>query len=149
MPAIYRIKNQQNGKSYIGASGNPRARWRHHRSLLNREKHTPEFVMDWQEFGEAAFTFEIMELVELENLAERETQWILREDSVKNGYNLIHGSSGNSGASLSVQTRQLMSSVRKGRAKSEEWKQKIREGLKKWREENEQRKITESLSIGN
>ena len=146
MPFIYRIINLQNSKSYVGASGNPSARWRHHKSALNRGRHSIEFVLDWQEYGEENFQMEILEECEsVERLIERETYWISHYNSVKNGYNQIYGSTGNSGGSLSSRTRSLMSAVRKGRAKSDEWKAKIKEGLKKYHERKNERKIAISL----
>jgi group I intron endonuclease len=59
---VYRIKNNVNGKSYIGsASYSFRARWATHKSLLRRGIHHNEHLQrSWTKHGEKSFSFEII-----------------------------------------------------------------------------------------
>jgi group I intron endonuclease len=73
---IYQIKNSINGEYYIGSAVDFRSRWRSHLSYLRRGVHNnPILQHAWAKYGEAAFVFEILDIVEnLEELLEREQQ---------------------------------------------------------------------------
>lgn len=58
---IYRI-NGPEGRVYIGSSDNVRRRWKSHKSQLRRsEHHNGALQLDWNELGESAFTFALLE----------------------------------------------------------------------------------------
>jgi group I intron endonuclease len=55
---VYVILCTANGRRYIGSSNNVWRRFREHRSELRRaEHHSPRMQADWNEHGEAAFSF--------------------------------------------------------------------------------------------
>jgi hypothetical protein len=65
MSAIYRILNVANDHFYIGSSINiRRRRWEHWDSLKKGLHHCTALQHAWNEFGEDAFEFEILEEVE-------------------------------------------------------------------------------------
>ena len=71
---IYLIYNKQNHRVYVGSSRNVRQRWNQHRTSLRANKHDV-FVLqrDWNRYGEDAFEFHLIEVVEERgNLRERE-----------------------------------------------------------------------------
>jgi group I intron endonuclease len=62
---IYLIRNLITGRVYVGQSINIANRWRQHCDALRKGKHkTPRLQQSWNKHGEAAFMFEIIELVE-------------------------------------------------------------------------------------
>jgi len=72
---IYLIKNIINGKIYIGQSNNIKIRWRSHRSLLKKGKHSNTHLQrSYDKHGKAAFSYIIYE--QTEDLNEREYYWI-------------------------------------------------------------------------
>jgi group I intron endonuclease len=73
---IYQIKNLINGKIYIGSSVNIQVRWWTHKSRLRRGIHgNPHLQSAWNKYGEDAFEFSILEIVE-----KREDAVILEQD---------------------------------------------------------------------
>ena len=69
---VYRIRNTQNGKSYIGFSIDLEARINRQKAELKFGSHrNAELLGEWQSFGESAFEFEILdELAPDENAKE-------------------------------------------------------------------------------
>lgn len=62
---IYEIRNRVNGHRYIGGTCNTYARWHGHRGALRRAKHPSRRLQAaWDEYGEDAFVFRIVEEVE-------------------------------------------------------------------------------------
>jgi len=122
---IYRIYNELNGMSYVGKSKDPEARIRHHFSLLKRGIHCSKFQIDYDQDGEIHFKCEILDQDD-----RKEDEWIQFYKSHSLSYNKISGGGG--GTEKSEETRKLMSQVRKGKLKSELWKKRISEGLKKY-----------------
>lgn len=90
MIGIYEIKNKINNKVYIGSSNDIERRFNEHKMNLNNKKHhSYKLQKDWDEFGEGAFIFNIIELVDEENLLkDREQYYIDYFDSCNNGYNV-------------------------------------------------------------
>ena len=82
---IYRIKNKVNGAVYIGQAINIRLRVTHHRSLLNKGKHTNKLLQeDWNLFGESSFTVKTIKKVSKKNLTYHERNVI--QQHVEDGY---------------------------------------------------------------
>ena len=60
--ATYSITNTINGKVYIGQSTQYSRRWTTHKRNLRKNKHeNKHFQQDWNEYGEDAFVFEVIE----------------------------------------------------------------------------------------
>lgn len=85
---IYTITNRVNGKRYVGQAGSFRDRWLHHKSTLRRGVHGNRHLQSaWIKHGEAAFSFEVLELVPAtdEAMCAREQHWI---DTLQPEYNI-------------------------------------------------------------
>ncbi len=80
---IIAIKNLRNGRMWLGATPNPEATLRRHRFTLSLgSSWHKELQKDWNEFGEDAFSFEIIDTLKPdpekdkeEELAELEEMW--------------------------------------------------------------------------
>lgn len=74
---IYAILNTQNGKVYIGSAVNFKTRWRKHRYTLNNNRHHNIYLQRaWNKYGAANFQFEILEHCQVDQLEERENDFI-------------------------------------------------------------------------
>lgn len=63
----FQIRNQSNGKIFIGTSNNLEAIWNRHRFQLNMGSHRNAMLQkDWNALGEEGFVFEILETLEHE-----------------------------------------------------------------------------------
>jgi group I intron endonuclease len=76
--SVYRIVCTVDNRLYIGSSGRTARRFSDHRSKLNRNCHeNPNLQASWNEHGDSAHSFELVELVDdVEQLAAREQSWI-------------------------------------------------------------------------
>ncbi len=91
---IYCIENTENHKKYIGLSRNIEQRWNEHRSKLRRGKHGNIYLQRaWDNYGEDAFKFYIVEICESDILSEREEYYIAKYHTLshESGYNLTKG----------------------------------------------------------
>lgn len=88
---IYRIKNEINGKSYIGSSININSRIQRHKSELKHGKHSNlKLQRAYDKYGTNSFTYsieEVFEKITREDLFEKEIKLIILEDLKKLGYN--------------------------------------------------------------
>lgn len=135
---IYLIENHVTHKVYVGQScgiGGIRGRWRQHLSALRRQKHSnPKLQNAWNKYGEAAFGFRVVEIVESREQAQLdalEQAYIQQHDSFKNGYNMTTG--GNAGTTASDETKRRISASRLGKKTgplSPEHRSAIAEGLR-------------------
>jgi group I intron endonuclease len=78
--------------SYVGSSVNMEARMASHRSSLRRGRHPCRSMQsDWDEYGETAFRFEVLECVNDEtHLADLERRWTnLMRDQAGGVYNRV------------------------------------------------------------
>ena len=89
MIGIYKIENKLNGKIYIGQSNNIERRLAEHRQK-GTSSDIPVDVAIYK-YGKENFTYEVVEETSLEKLNERETYWILKFNSIENGYNCSVG----------------------------------------------------------
>lgn len=89
-PGIYAIRHVESGRVYVGQTVNLRLRRNHHRAQANSGKHcNTKLQRAWAKHGEAAFAFEVLELVaEVLDLSAREQFWIDRLDAVARGFNI-------------------------------------------------------------
>lgn len=118
MKAIYKITNSVNGRLYIGSTVNYLRRRQTHKSQLRKNKHhSPLLQRSWNKYGEDKFIFEIIEEVDVSNdLLKREQYWIDKISPVLNCLKIV-------GSPL-------------GRKTSDETKNKISIGIKKYFVEN-------------
>lgn len=87
-PGIYRIRNIDTGKSYIGQTKDISARWRQHRSQLRCGTHgNAKLTRAWRKYGEASFVYEAVLYCETAELDRLEKALIAKYGS----YNLSEG----------------------------------------------------------
>lgn len=78
-PGVYCIRNPENGRIYVGATTKPIiARWNKHREELYSGSHSNTLLLsDWQSYGETAFVFEVLEVVDdPDSVFAREGYWL-------------------------------------------------------------------------
>jgi hypothetical protein len=64
---VYRIRNTQNGKSYIGYSIDLQARINRQKMELKFGSHrNSKLLGEWKSFGESSFEFEVLDELELD-----------------------------------------------------------------------------------
>jgi group I intron endonuclease len=114
---IYRILNTVNGKPYLGSAVIIPNRWREHTRTLRKGTHkNPHLQAAWNKYGEEAFIFEIVELIEDKNkLIEREQYWIdfYEAYNPQKGYNVCQTAGNTSGRTFSPETRLKMNEIKK------------------------------------
>jgi group I intron endonuclease len=86
---IYKIKNNINGKCYIGQSIHIEKRWINHKSDMGKFDYP--LYLAFFKYGLENFSFEIVEECLKEGLNEREIFWISQFNSYLNGYNQTLG----------------------------------------------------------
>ena len=93
---VYEIKNNSNGKVYIGGTINIERRWSMHKSNLNANRHcNKELQKDWEIFGEETFSLRVVEPIAQEcDLGAREKHYINRALKDSECYNIIRSSIG-------------------------------------------------------
>lgn len=86
---IYRIRNIENGKFYIGSSNNIFKRWMKHKSELNLNKHHSLILQNaWNKYGEKSFIFEILKEVNELDLLNEEQKELDKFDLKTQTYNI-------------------------------------------------------------
>jgi group I intron endonuclease len=91
MIGIYKITNKNDGKVYIGQSENIERRLSEHKQKRN------ETIDDYiNVLGVENFDFEIIEECDLDELDNKEQEYIMKYDSRENGYNIQNGGFNNS-----------------------------------------------------
>ena len=111
---IYKIENKVNGKVYIGQTrvGFKERIYAHRRALIKNEHNNDYLQRAWNKYGEVNFTFSIVETCSLEELDEKEVNWIKYHRSCRGAYNLESGGNKNkipsdySRMKMSVNTRE-------------------------------------------
>ena len=85
---IYKIINIITGDFYIGSSKNVKQRWINHKcpSTWKRHSNNPMYL-DMQKYGVDEFDFQILKEVEIEQLKEKEQQFIEKMHPTYNSYN--------------------------------------------------------------
>ena len=84
---VYLIKNNLNGKCYVGSSSNIMKRWNEHRSLSTWEKCRNDLYKDFQEYGLENFSFKVLEECAETELFQKERYYIEILGTIENGYN--------------------------------------------------------------
>jgi len=92
MICIYAIKNNINGKVYVGSTNNMTKRFKKHKSELKRNCHCNSHLQDsYNKYGEASLDFIILETCRENQLIKKEKEYVDKYFSLdeKFGYNLI------------------------------------------------------------
>ncbi len=105
---VYKVQNINTGKAYIGQSTDVENRYSHHKSLLNKGKHSnPELQESWNTYGESSFVFEVIQECAPEELLDLEQYWAdMYEDIFNVGNNTRFPLLGKD---VSAETRALIS----------------------------------------
>lgn len=91
MIGIYKITKKENGKSYIGQSNNIERRIKEHQYKIDIP-----IDLAIHKYGKDAFTYEVIEECNLEQLDEKEQYWIAYYNTYKGfGYNCSEGGGNN------------------------------------------------------
>lgn len=88
---IYKIINKTNNKTYIGSSINIERRWNAHKSSLrNGTHHSIHLQNAWDKYGEECFIFEIIAVVEQDDITHTEQYYIdlYKSSDSNHGYNI-------------------------------------------------------------
>lgn len=147
---VYKITHIASGKSYIGISKNIERRWTQHRSWVNTGKRKSAIYAALQKYGIDAFSWQIIEQCQPDQLEIREQHWIAVFDTFRNGYNLTAG--GEYNKELSDESRKRMSESHKGKKQSQDLIEKrIKRGEEHYRfgkiiSNETKRKISEKLT---
>ncbi len=130
---IYFIINLYTGMIYVGSAINFKERRRNHYKALNGNYHGNKYLQAaWNIYGEEAFQFTIVEIVEdVSRLLEIEQLWIEASDCCNSeiGYNLNPTAGSNLGIKWSDDYKEKMSLVLKGKIKSKEWLSNIKTAI--------------------
>lgn len=123
---IYKITNLVNDKFYVGSTTNKKVRFRQHRRLLRQNRHHCKHLQAaWNKYGEAKFSFDVVEQVpESGDLAAVEDRYLAENVGEKHCYN--------SGYSSNAPWRGAPAHLTPnyGKTMSEEMKNKLREATK-------------------
>lgn len=124
---IYKITNTITGQHYIGQTINePMVRWKTHKKELTNGYHHNQYLQNaWNKYGADAFVFEPIGLARHQiELNELEDVFIKYYNSMRlHGYNL---KTGGDNPIYSQDTKDKLSTIRKGKKQSQETKDKIR-----------------------
>jgi len=114
---IYSIRNTISGRIYVGSSVQVRERWKHHKLALRKgTHHSRPLQRSWIKHGEAAFVFELLEVIEdHNNLIVREQHWMesLLANHPRQGFNVCPAAGSPRGHKHSPETRAKMSAAKK------------------------------------
>jgi group I intron endonuclease len=129
---IYSIRCRRNGRVYVGSAVWIAKRWRGHREALRKGKHHSRALQSsWNKYGEAAFDFEVLEIVDdRENLIAREQVHIdALGASGRRGFNMASLAGSNLGLKHGATARKHMSEAAMGRRASPETRALLSAGL--------------------
>lgn len=131
---IYQIQNLVSGRSYYGSAVDVERRLYDHRKSLNGNYHRNRFLQRaWDKYGEDAFDFSVLELVENKNdLIPREQVYL--DEAFSPGkirpYNICSVAGSLLGTKRTAESRARMSAATKGRIISAEARAKMSAKMK-------------------
>jgi group I intron endonuclease len=114
---IYKITCLTTDKFYVGSAVNLYRRRHNHYGFLRRnEHHNPILQNAWNKYGEDVFTFEVLELVLVPFLIEREQFWLDKLHPFgKRGFNIARIAGSSLGREVAQSTRDKISATLTGR----------------------------------
>ncbi len=118
---------------YIGSAFNFENRWKNHLIELRLDRHCNPYLQSaWNKYGADSFKFYVLEYCSQDILIEREQHWLDHSKACDRmiGYNLCQTAGNVAGRKASEETLALLSKIRKGKKRSEEFKEKIRQSWK-------------------
>lgn len=130
---IYKIENNINHHTYIGKAKDIYHRWAEHKSDARREKDNYPIHIAIRTYGENNFTFSIIEIIEEKDYNkianEREKYWIKFFNTYENSnhYNLTPGGDGGKGHKLTEQQKENISNGLKKYYQTKEGKEKAKQ----------------------
>ena len=84
---VYRIRNTQNGKSYVGYSIDLHARINRQKAELKFGSHrNSQLLGEWKSFGESSFEFEVLDELELDENSKE--VWVVKVGHRKDNLSL-------------------------------------------------------------
>jgi group I intron endonuclease len=118
---IYIIRNQINGRVYVGSAVSFAHRFYRHKTYLNRgAHHSQKLQRAWFKYGKDAFEFKKILICKNNDLTFYEQLLIDHFNSHKNGYNCLPTAGSSLGAKRSAETRRKISAAATGRKMSAE-----------------------------
>jgi group I intron endonuclease len=113
LSGIYLLKNNVNGKIYIGKANNISRRISRHRSTeFSKNQRNTKICKAIRKYGWENFTVEILESFESidnETLLRKESEWIKKLKAIENGYNILAYHTDWTGNEHTEETKQKMS----------------------------------------
>ncbi|MCK9369234.1 GIY-YIG nuclease family protein [Candidatus Dojkabacteria bacterium] len=130
---IYQFINHVTNKRYIGSTNNIIKRQQSHVNALLNNKHINKKLQHaFNKYGVESFSFQILDdIINHEELEQKERFWIDYYNSVKEGYNIFYPDKRRSGPGQTTEERKL-----KDREYKIKNKEKYKCTRKKWRQEN-------------
>lgn len=113
---VYKIKNINTGKIYIGSAVNIDKRQQEHFNLLKRNKHPNNYLQNaWNKYGSSSFIFELLEVTETNIIIEREQYYLdMLHPFGDTGYNICKVAYSCLGIKRSDETKLKMREVKLG-----------------------------------
>lgn len=143
---VYSIVNTISNRTYVGSSVDIKGRWQTHQHRLRQNTHHSKLLQrSWNKYGEGAFVFTILELVDpIDALRIREQHWMVKLKAIcpKRGFNTNPRSDNSLGFQHTSETKAILSKLRKGQPKSPEHAAKLRAILTERNRSLEMRNIT-------
>lgn len=137
---IYIIKNEINGKIYVGSSINIERRYKLHKTLLNKNKHhSSKLQRAYNKYGKDKFFYEIIQYCNKEVLIKNEQYWINHFDSFNNGYNSLPNANSRTGYIATENEKKKNSEAKKGNKNPMFGKKHSKESLDKISEASKNR----------
>lgn len=130
---IYKIRNIQNNKVYIGSTVNLKKRVKTHRWALQGNYHAnPHLQNAWNIDGELNFEFVVLETTDENSREEREQYWMdfFRSYEREFGYNICPVAGSPERRHLSEETKQKMAESHKGLVRTKEHCENLSKALK-------------------
>ena len=91
MIGIYAIENKVTGECYVGQSQNIPARFQQHIAMLERgEHHSIKLQRAYDSRGISDFVFKVLEECSVDQLDQKESEWIAKLNAIEKGYNVRH-----------------------------------------------------------
>jgi group I intron endonuclease len=123
---IYKIRNIETGKVYIGSSINLKKRVSKHKTELKTGRHhSQKLQRAWDKYGAQAFEFFVLEMASNDELIEREQYWLDHFDCANDGYNILPTAGSSSGYKLTEEHRRKIGAGNAGKVRTDAMREKL------------------------